>query len=282
MSKKKLCIRTIDSYLIDEDKIKELSLTKHKNKDTSKICNYCNTSFTHTCSLNRHVKLYCKVKKEEIEEDIEEEIEEDFQNEKPSNPDNIVAYASQVNPNEIISINNSEINNSNINSNNTINNNNINININLLKSFDEDWDVSKIDINKKLILLLNNSKFTQTLENILENEVNLNVIIDSTSDNGLVYKDNKLINMNIKDIVKKSMEKLHKHLCDFHQDIVKPNDLSIDVNVLDYGLETANKKYNIFKNDNNTQNEVNNYIRSVYNKKNARSIKQCRKINEGF
>jgi len=281
MSKKKLCIRTIESYLIDEDKIDELSLTKHKNKDTSKICNYCNTLFTHTCSLNRHLKLYCKVKKEQEEE---EEQKKEVQNNEIEQPSDIVAYASQLNPNETISINNSEINNSNINSNNTINNhnNNINININLLKSFDEDWDVSKIDINKKLILLLNNSKFTQTLENILENEVNLNVIIDSTSDNGLVYKDNKLINMNIKDIVKKSMEKLHKHLCDFHQDIVKPNDLLIDVNVLDYGLETANKKYNIFKNDNNTQNEVNNYIKSVYNKKNERSIKQCRKINEGF
>lgn len=118
-----------------------------------------------------------------------------------------------------------------------------------MKSFDEDWDTgdpwraytgvlslrktpSEIDINKKLILLLNNSKFTKTLEHILENEVNLNVIIDKTSHNGLVYRNKELVNMNIKDIVQKSMEKLHKHLCDFHKDVIDPNKNDITKNTI--------------------------------------------------
>jgi hypothetical protein len=39
-------------------------------------------------------------------------------------------------------------NNNNTNINSTINSNNINININITKSFDEEWDLSQIDINK--------------------------------------------------------------------------------------------------------------------------------------
>lgn len=97
--------------------------------------------------------------------------------------------------------------------------------------------------------MLTNSKFTKTLENILENEVNLNVLIDNTNNTGLVYKNNKLVNMNIKDIVKKSMEKLDKHLRDFYKDIIDPNILEINSKILNEELTNVKNKYNIYKKD---------------------------------
>ena len=261
LKKKNLCIRTIESYSIQEDKLEELSLIRQKMTNNNK-CKYCNKIFLNTSNLNRHMKIYCKSKNDtekNIEENIEKNIEKNIE-------ENIKNNEHNFNDSEKIIENNIEQILINSNSNNNNNNvNNISININLIKSFDDDWDLSKIDINKKLILLLNNSKFTKTLENILENEVNLNVLIDTTSNNGLVYKDNKLINMDIKDIVKKTMEKLHKHLCDFHEDIINPNELNINTVLLDCELDVVNEKYNKFKNDNKIENSVNQYITDIYN-----------------
>ena len=49
---------------------------------------------------------------------------------------------------------------------------------NITISFDDNFNTSKINNNKKLILLLTTSKFTKTLEILLENKVNLNVLIE--------------------------------------------------------------------------------------------------------
>lgn len=65
---------------------------------------------------------------------------------------------------------------------NNYTNNIISVNINLINSFEENWNTTHIDDKTKCFLLLNNSKFTATLENILENEVNLNVLLDNTSE----------------------------------------------------------------------------------------------------
>lgn len=269
LEKKKLCIRTLESHNINQDKIVELSLIRHKKIECNYNCKYCNKSFSHSNNLNRHVKSFCLMKNNILEDKEKEELIEA----------SIINNDEKINK-ENISINNSEVNNSNINSNN-INIGNISININLLKSFDEDWDLSEIDINKKLVLLLNNSKFTKTLENILENEVNLNVIIDNTSDNGLVYKNKELVAMNIKDIIKKSMEKLHKYLCDFHKDVINPMKIDITdntINILKDELQTVNKKYDDFKNNEKIQDTVNEFFTNIYNSKKETTVKKCNQI----
>ena len=202
LNKKIICTRTIESFKFDgSDKdLYLLSLIRIKHKeviqkddtkntkdiecteDTSNSkynCETCNKIFTTKSNLNRHLVKTCK------------EIVEDSKN--------------------IINI----IDNSN-NSNTNI----INLNINLVKSFNDDWSTDHINEKDKLVLLLNNSKFTTTLENILENEVNLNVLLDKNNyENGLVYNGDSIVNMNIKEIVKKTMEKLHNHLCNFNKDI---------------------------------------------------------------
>jgi hypothetical protein len=150
----------------------------------------------------------------------------------------------------------------------------LNINVNITKSFDEKWDTSGIDINKKFSLLFTNSKFTKTLENILENQVNLNVLIDNTSDNGIVFNDNKFVKMNVKEIVKQTMRKLHKHLIEFHSDIFDSNDIDIDKKCVDFklNLQNINTKYTNFTKSKDTQNIVKEYITDIYNKKKNNTI----------
>ena len=150
----------------------------------------------------------------------------------------------------------------------------------MINSFDETWNTNHIDNNKKLILLLNNSKFTSTLEDILENEVNLNVLIDNTTDNALVYDNKKLINMSIKDIVKKTMEKLLNHLNDFKNDIIEPNLYNIDKNIIDEQIKIAQNKYKDFNKDQDIQKCVNIFIKDIYNKKKDDTISNYNTINK--
>lgn len=170
-------------------------------------------------------------------------------------------------------------NNGNININGdgdvTINNvNNVNININLPTDFNDGWNTSDIDNNLKLILLLHNSKFTKTLENILENEVNLNVLIDNTNNEGLIFSNNKLQKMDIKDILRKSMDKLYKQLCSFYTDLADPNIFDINPNLLTDELNVAKTKYNNYKKDINIQNKVNELMNDIYSKKKYDTIKE--------
>ena len=163
------------------------------------------------------------------------------------------------------------------NYNNNYNNNTIIINLNITKPlpFDEDWDISKIDNTLKTNLLLSNSKFTKTLEKILENNNNLNVIIDDNLDNGIVYKNDieKFIPMKIEDIVDKSMDKIHKHLCDFHKDIDTNNEYLIDDQLLVDEKNSINSKYENYKNNQITQKSVKNYISNIYLKKKEDALK---------
>ena len=134
--------------------------------------------------------------------------------------------------------NNQETKNQHINNQQTINI--ININMNGIKGFDEDWDVSKIDIKKKIDILLSKYKFSKTLDNILSNDANLNVIINN--DIGVVYKSekNKYEPMARKEIMEKSMDKIYKHLKDFYEDI-KESDIK---EYSDNALDILSNEYN--------------------------------------
>lgn len=163
--------------------------------------------------------------------------------------------------------------------------NNITLNINLINSFDDQWNISHIDDNQKLILLLNNTKFTSTLENILENEVNLNVLFDDNSDKGFVYNDKKITNMDIKDIIKKTMDKLFNHLCNFKDDILEPNKYNIDKKVLEEQIKIVELKYNDYKvNKDNTEQIVDDFIKNIYNKKKDNTLLNYQLIieNDGY
>jgi hypothetical protein len=308
LDRKYICKRILESYNYDEKNLYELSLIKIKPEKIKIqfICDKCEKKFYNKFNLERHIENSCKGKKENKNTIIYNDFKEI--NEKQHNSINIEnknislnfndeeKIESNLKKNENIYddnntiLNNNNITNSNItNSNINCNNNNIfNININIPRSFDEEWDVSNIDIKKKLVLFLNKTKFSKTLQEILENEVNLNVILDKDSSSGIVYKNNKLVNMNVKDIVNKSMDKLYKHLLDFYKELKVPNILNINDDILDYEKKIAGNKYYSYKNKNNkdTQTNVEQIISNLYYRNNKKAVKvqlnNKELNNEGF
>jgi hypothetical protein len=172
-----------------------------------------------------------------------------------------------------------ENNITNITNNNTII---INVNINKPLPFDSDWDVSKIDDTLKQVLLLSDLKYTKTLEHILQNDVNLNVIIEDKAKCGIVYKNDieKFKPMRIEDIVDLSMNKLHKQLTIFHDEIKDDNKYKINNTILSSEKDILNEKYDEFKNNQITQKMVQNYIANIYNKKKEDTIKVCSELLE--
>ena len=161
--------------------------------------------------------------------------------------------------------------------NNTLNQQNIiNINFNILRSFDDDWDVSKIDKTLRNMLVLSNIKYTKTLEHILDNETNLNVLLNNESQLGMVYKngDEKFQPMDVTDIVDKSMDKLHKQLENFYNDLKnQKNEYMIDENLLDNVKNVTDKKYEEFKTNKDINQKVKELITNIYNSKRNDALK---------
>ena len=255
LDKKNLCLRTFESFKYKDEDLYDLSLVRIKNKF---ICVKCEKNFCNNNTLKRHIEKSCKNKEIDSKKQESDIL---FEN------SNISVEASEIidlKP-DTIQIGNNNINNSTINCNNINLINNININI--TKSFDEQWDTSGIDVNKKFSLLFANSKFTKTLENILENQVNLNVLIDNTSDDGIVFNDNNFIKMNVKEIVKQTMDKLHKHLIEFYTGIFDSNNFYKKCIDFKLNLQNINTKYTDFTKSKYTQNIVKEYITDIYKKK---------------
>lgn len=118
-------------------------------------------------------------------------------------------------------------------------------------------------------------KYTKTLEHILNNDTNLNVIIQDETNTGIVYKNNteKFKPMNINDIIDKSMEKLHKHLQYFHSEIKENNEFNISNEHLNEEKDIIDQKYNDFKQNKDVQIKVKDYITSIYNNKKNDALK---------
>lgn len=258
LNKKIKCSRNVDSYKYTDEELIEESLKINKNciheecnieqiLDNNHIsgddnkCIHCNKTFTRKSSLLRHIdKNRCKS----------------------------IIYKTEQN---ITNITN--------NMNNTII---INVNINKPLPFDGEWDVSKIDNTLRQILLLSDSKYTKTLEHILENDVNLNIIVEDKANCGIVYKNDieKFKPMKIDDIVDISMDKLHKQLSMFHNEIKDNNTYQINNTLFLSEKEILDEKYDDYKNNEYTQKIVKNYITNIYNKKKDDTIKICSELLE--
>jgi len=293
LNRKKECNRALLSYQLyddyDSEALTELSFIKIKNEKKDIYCDYCQKSFCNIKSLDKHLDGKCKsmlttsIKKPT--NDLIEEIKA-AKILKESKISNNTPVASDLNitkdvENTIFKSNyienlhqtNNNISDSNVTNIKDSNITNINLNINLINSFDEDWNTTHIDDKIKFILLCQNAKFTSTLEKILENEVNQNVLIDNNNLKGLVYKDKKLINMDIKDIVKNTMDKLFNQLSTFKKDIINNEQFSINHDIINEEMNIIDKKYEDFKLDkDNVSNKVNNCITDIYNKKRENTI----------
>jgi hypothetical protein len=306
LDKKNLCTRVIESYRYNDDDIRNMSFTRiyinNPDNINSNKCSDCGKILSNSRSLKQHLKLYCKKTfittntKTNITDDSNKTSEIKEQNDINNRNDtlNYTKNDTTINykkdkyidnelnrlvENNLNKNNNIVINGNNNTVNHTINNtvnhtiNNINININITQPFDDIWDTSMIDNNKKIVLLLNSSKFTQTLEEILENEVNLNVLIDKTTGKGMIYNNDTFTDMSVKDIVKRTMSKLYKQLCVFHNDI--SNDIiNLDKSILNNEIKTVEQKYRDFISNIKVENMVNEYISDIYAKKNNKTYNE--------
>ena len=148
----------------------------------------------------------------------------------------------------------------------------------MIRSFDEDWDDTKMDDKAKIMVVLADTKYTKTLELLMENNVNLNVLIDYTGEKGLVYRNNNFEIMSIKDIVKKSMNKIYHLLHKFCQDIELNNIHNIKWAYLEEEKKMIENKYNEYISNKDTEEKVIHFMKDIYHKKRGDTIKLCNNI----
>lgn len=162
----------------------------------------CNEKFNKILDLKNHIILNC------ISIDFNNNIINNNVNNIDNNiVNNIDNTVSNIDNNTVNNIDNNTFNNivnniDNINNNSTINSNNsiINGDNNIINnihvycpiSFDDNWDISHLSNEDKNLLIVSMVKYTKTLEYLLKNKSNHNVLIDKESNSGLVYKNNNI------------------------------------------------------------------------------------------
>ena len=158
-------------------------------------------------------------------------------------------------------------------------------NIKYPNGFDKEWDLSKISDEKKLFLInCCNTKYSELLKFILQNEDNLNVILENENDTGIVYKNDteKYIHLNKSDIIDQSLVKLNNQLNELCRETCLKNQEDHQ-NIEKYNYETLkiNKKLNDYKtNNHNIKDGVQNLITNIFNEKKDKSIDLMNKIIE--
>ena len=68
------------------------------------------------------------------------------------------------------------------------------------------------------------------------------------------------------------MDKLYKHLCEFHDDIADPNIFDINENILKNELNITHKKYDEFNKNDTIKHSVNKYLTNIYDKNKEKTI----------
>ena len=243
-----------NSNVINKNKEELFLIFKSIEKFTKNIyCRYCTKQFSTIMELKKHLILSCffeELKKRENKKELTTEITNNSNN-------------TEINSNNKYDIIN--------NSNNTINNNTYNITIEIKNpiGFDNQWDLSKINEANKRDISFSNCMYTNLLEEILKNEINLNVIIDNDNDSGMVYKNDieKYIQMKSKDIVDNTMKKLNEHLMEINKD----NKKSLE-DIIKIGKNKIIKKYEDYEQDDNIQKYVEYAICGVFENKKLDAI----------
>ena len=154
-------------------------------------------------------------------------------------------------------------------------NNVIIVNSNNLRSFNEKWTIEHIDEYLRNNIFLSGTKYTDLLDEILKDKNNLNVIIEKDSNYGLIYKNEEelYVNMKVKEIIEKSMEKLYEQLNDLYSSISNDNKMKINTKIIENEKKIMDNKYDNFcNNNNNTKSVVENLLASIYEKKKDEAV----------
>jgi len=303
LERKNKCVKLFQAYKFDDFELYKMSLVIIKKKDqknhvlaledtkeNSLQCKFCLKHFSTKGNLNKHVLKHedgtipvlpiehyqDKYKEDEPQYSSysyqtfsEEETEPSFPKQENYTPNSSSAPTQNINQTiQNITVN-QQFNNFNI------------INMKYPNGFDKDWDLSQISDDKKLFLInCCNTKYSELLKFILQNDDNLNVIIENETDTGIVYKNDKekYIHLNKSDIIDQSLMKLNNQLNELCKEIsVKNNDIEKGK----YESLKINKKYiDYTTNNNNIKSGVQDLLSNIFNEKKDRSIEMMNKIIE--
>ena len=297
LTRKNMCGRKVESYNYEEDKIEYLSLLnksedeiiiikeeeyvedqyidwkydeielkhiidKTKNNNNKKCC-FCNKGFFRKYELLRHLENnQCSVLKEKKNKNI---IHNNYIDNKTINNQNINNQ-----------INNQQINNISIN---VYNNSNV-VNENgekIMNGFNEEWDISKIDLQKKLLLFVSDNKYSNTMEEILKNDKNMNILLGENENDAIVFQENKFMNVNNDEIIVRTMYKLYNHLLRFYTDIKGDNLINKDLKEHKNNLK---EKYDDFNNNNMTKEIVKNILLDIFHNKKEEVLEKFSEFNK--
>ncbi len=268
LAKQKKCQNNNDFELdMTEEEILKWSLTKKNEngyivENKSLTCEWCQKTFSRRDKLSEHQKKICNEK-------------------------NKLDFLKSIMNQQVL--NNVTIDNSVNNSNNVINNttnnttnnitNHINVNFNILRGVEESWDLSKINYDRMFCLLNSDHKFTNTLNEILKNESNMNVIVCDNEYAVVFKKTNNRFEIEDKvSILDSSMKKLYLHLKHMINDFVtssnKPEDLNgVKPTILVKNEEISiDEKYKEYIDSEETQKQVHDMIHEIYEKHRKETI----------
>ena len=247
-----------DSKIINKNKHKLFEILDEIEINKLKICKYCKEEFSKMYDLRHHILTKC------------------FYNSLIESENNKLTIDNSIhNTGDACSI----YNNSNVVNNNSNITNNIYLELKSPLPFDGEWDLSQIDHNMRARLLLSQIMYTTLLDEILKNDKNLNVIIDTESKSGLVYKNDieKYIPMKLIDILECSMDKLKNYLLQFNDD--ETNKDEFEKQILRYGKAMVLSKYRNYKDFSNIKESVNNLLTHIYDKKKDDAIIMSKNID---
>lgn len=217
---------------------------KYSYKNSLRTCKFCNKNFQKYSDLEYHLFECIEINDDDIKNNI-------------------------INIDNSINNDNSITNNNNIT--NNINNYHIHFDNKKLISFNDEWNTDHLNIDKKICLFLSTFKFTKTLECILENDTNKNILMNNDNKTGIIYNgddQNQFDTLNSEDILKKSIMKLYKHLKDFEDEIIQTNtkDYLIPTKLINQSSKILDDRINDYKKNDTTKESVNNLISNIFNK----------------
>jgi hypothetical protein len=271
-----------------------MDIFKNIEKNKLRICPLCNKKFEKKYELKEHVIIDCaKIIFDEDNQnqtniDINTNINTNIINDINNDINNILLNNSIKKLDENIS---KKEENNNILINNQLNTNyNINITNNYYfdkppTSFDEKWDTSHISNCEKIALILSIYSFTMTLDTLLKNKNNMNVIVDRESNSGIVYKKDKIEQMELEDLLEESFIKLYNHLMVFLDELKENNSYFIDINFFNEIKTKLRREFEIhtkYKPDikkNDDKKELYNTMTDIYEKIKNESIKIIQNFN---
>jgi hypothetical protein len=254
------------SNIIDKNKKELFDEIDRIEKNKIKICKFCNEEYPLIIDLKKHVILNCFFNELQKRQNINNNNNEVFNN------------CENIKNTHIQTLNNNSNNNSNNNNNNNIS---IFVDVNKPVPFDDEWELSHIEQDKKETLTISKTMYTSFLKEILKNDMNMNVIIDNDNNEvGMVYKNNddKYIQMNSKDIAEKTMKKLNFHLNEMN----KNNDCDSFEDVKTFSRRMINKKYIDYQKNDSIHKNVDDMIFSIYGNTKNQATNIAKKVLHNY